>query len=130
MDEAQHLAERVAILRAGALIAEGPIDQLTGAGDRATVVRFALPHGVSADQLAAVVEAPVETSGDQASTRTEHPQRTLYKLTGWAEENSVELGGLEVRRPTLEDVFLELTGGAAEGSGDRRGPEAGASGDV
>jgi ABC-2 type transport system ATP-binding protein len=87
------------------------------------MIRFALPPGVSADQVGNVVGAPVEASGNQVTTRTEHPQRTLYKLTGWAEEKGIELAGLEARRPTLEDVFLELTGdgGAPQPSGDGDG---------
>jgi hypothetical protein len=51
--------------------------------------------------------------------KTDHPQRTLYRLTGWAEEQHVELEGLEVTRPTLDDVFLELTGAHLEGDDDR-----------
>ena len=113
MDEAQHLADRVAILRDGKLVAKGRMDELTGSHGHATVVRFALPPGVDADGIGAVVEQAVEVSGNQVTVRTERPQRTLYKLTGWAEANGLELEGLEAKHPTLEDVFLELTGDSA-----------------
>jgi ABC-2 type transport system ATP-binding protein len=44
---------------------------------------------------------------------TQEPTRVLHELTGWALETGRELEGLEVTRPTLEDVYLELTGGEA-----------------
>jgi ABC-2 type transport system ATP-binding protein len=72
---------------------------------------------VSPDELRAEVKAPVEASGNQLSITTGRPQTALYRLTGWAEREGIELAGLEVRRPSLEDVFLELTGGRA-GDGD------------
>ena len=46
-----------------------------------------------------------------ASLTSDRPQRELHRLIGWAEEQGIELGELTVQRPTLEDVFLELTGG-------------------
>jgi hypothetical protein len=56
--------------------------------------------------------APVEVVGNQATIDTEHPQRVLYRLLRWAEANGVELEDLTVSRPSLEEVFLTLTGGA------------------
>jgi ABC-2 type transport system ATP-binding protein len=47
--------------------------------------------------------------------RTERPVETLHELTGWALDNDVALGSLEVRRPTLEDVYIELTSESGEG---------------
>ncbi len=109
MDEAQHLADRVAILRRGELVAEGKPDDL---GDRlgsASEVRFRLPPGVTVDQLRGVVHEELSASGVEVSFRTDNAQKALYQLTGWAERQHVELGDLEVQRPTLEDVFLQLT---------------------
>jgi ABC-2 type transport system ATP-binding protein len=117
MDEAQHLADRVAILRGGRIVAEGAPDQLGGGDLGQAVIRFSLPAGVSPDELRAEVKTPVEASGNQLSITTGRPQTALYRLTGWAEREGIELAGLEVRRPSLEDVFLELTGGRA-GDGD------------
>jgi ABC-2 type transport system ATP-binding protein len=114
MDEAQHLADRVAILRGGRIVAEGPPDQLGGRDPGRAVIRFSLPAGVDPDVVRAQVETPVEASGNQLSITTGRPQRALYRLTAWAEREGIELGGLEVRRPSLEDVFLELTGDRAE----------------
>ncbi len=110
MDEAQHLADRVAILRAGELVAIGPLEEIgAGAGAR-TVIRFRMPDGISTDELNGVLDQPIELSGGVASLAVDNPQRPLYRLTGWAEERGIVLDGLEAVHPTLEDVFLELTG--------------------
>ncbi|MGH2925735.1 MAG: ATP-binding cassette domain-containing protein [Solirubrobacterales bacterium] len=109
MDEAQHLADRVAILRRGELVAVGDLEEI-GAGTRAqTVIRFRLPAEVSVDDVRAVVETPVELAGGVATLKVDSPQRPLHRLTGWAEERGIELDGLEAVRPSLEDIFLELT---------------------
>jgi ABC-2 type transport system ATP-binding protein len=111
MDEAQHLADRVAILARGRIVAEGAPNELgAGGAAGATVVRFRLPQRVKPEQIGAEVEADVEVSGNTASFESSHPQRALYRLTGWAEREGIELEDLEVRRPSLEDVFLQLTG--------------------
>jgi ABC-2 type transport system ATP-binding protein len=128
MDEAQHLADRVAILRRGALVAVGDLAQIGAGVGAETVIRFRVPQGVSADQLGSIVGEPVQLSGDIASLKVENPQRPLYKLTGWAEERGVVLEGLEAVHPTLEDVFLELTG--PTDGGTRTGEGATGGGDV
>jgi ABC-2 type transport system ATP-binding protein len=94
MEEAQQLADRVAILRAGAVAALGRPDEL---GSKETLIKFRRPG-----------------TGETVTLRTTNPQRTLYELTSWAERERVELDGLEATRPTLENVFLELTGGGHE----------------
>jgi ABC-2 type transport system ATP-binding protein len=115
MDEAQHLADRVAILRDGRIVAMGAPEEL-GAGGAGTVIRFRIPPGVSADDVRAHVDgAALESSGNELSFRTERPQHALYELTSWAEQAGIELGALDVRRPSLEDVFLDLTSGGGGG---------------
>jgi EmrB/QacA subfamily drug resistance transporter len=114
MDEAQHLADRIAILRSGALVAVGSVDEIgTGLGADA-IVRFRLPAGVAADEIASVAASPVDISGDIATIRARDPQPVLYRLTTWGEREVRSLEGLEVVRPTLEDMFLELTKTAAD----------------
>jgi ABC-2 type transport system ATP-binding protein len=116
MDEAQHLSDRVAILRRGEIVATGrPEDLSAGGQGRATGIRFRLPNGVSVDAVRAHADAPVEVSGNEVAVKTDKPQRTLYRLTGWAESEGLELAALDVRRPSLEDVFLELTSGGNTG---------------
>jgi ABC-2 type transport system ATP-binding protein len=110
MDEAQHLSDRVAILRDGGIVAIGPPSQLAARGSPETVVSFRLSNGTPIADIRANVHAPLEASGGVVSLRARNPQRTLYELTSWAEREGVELIGLEANRPGLEEVFLELTG--------------------
>jgi ABC-2 type transport system ATP-binding protein len=109
MDEAQHLADRVVILRQGELVAEGKPDELGDSMGKASEVRFRLPAGVTVDQLKPVVHEELSASGTEVSFRTETAQQALYRLTGWAERHHVQLQDIEVQRPTLEDIFLQLT---------------------
>ncbi len=109
MDEAQHLADRLLIIRSGQVVASGTTEELARNLDHSTVVSFRLPPGVGVDVVRSVVEADVEVSGVIATLRSDRPQRELYRLTKWAEEQSIELRDLSVTRPSLEDVFLELT---------------------
>ena len=111
MDEAQHLSDHVAILRAGEIVASGTPATIGGDGAGATVVRFRLPPGVTAQEIGAAVGASTDVSGSQVSFQTGDPQPSLAKLLAFADERRVQLADLEVRRPSLEDIFLELTGG-------------------
>jgi ABC-2 type transport system ATP-binding protein len=111
MDEAQHLADRVAILREGRIVAQGRTEEIAEAIGRSTVIGFALNGGLGVEDVRGAVSGAVSTSGDQVEIQSEHPQRDLYRLLALAEERGIELRELEVRRPNLEDVFLELTRG-------------------
>jgi ABC-2 type transport system ATP-binding protein len=88
LDEAQQLADRVAVLREGEIVGIGRPSDLTGAA-RATEIRYLL-------------------DGEPVLVETEEPTRVLHELTGAALAEGRELQGLEVRRPSLEDVYLEL----------------------
>ena len=111
MDEAQFLADRVAIIRAGRIVAEGAPDQLGGRADAETLIRFVPPPGFDVTRLPPAVGAlaPSADNGPLVALTTPDPVRGLNALTGWALEEGIELRGLEVSRPTLEDVYLELT---------------------
>jgi ABC-2 type transport system ATP-binding protein len=109
MDEAQHLADRLTILRAGEIVAEGTPSQLSEQAG-GTTIRFQLPSGVNTDAVHTATGVTPEVSGDEVTLRCDGSgQRALYQLLGWAEQQHLELVGLEVSRPTLDDVFLELT---------------------
>jgi ABC-2 type transport system ATP-binding protein len=110
MDEAQNLADRVAVIAGGTIVAEGPPSTLAGRDTAATRIRFRLPAGAVADELP--VEATAGPEG-RLEVLTEDPTGTLHRLTGWAVGRGVALEGLEVNRPSLEDVYLEITGGEA-----------------
>jgi ABC-2 type transport system ATP-binding protein len=94
MEEAQALADRVAILRAGRIVAIGPpADLLGGAAD---------------------VEIRYRRNGEVVVLRTQEPTRVLNELTRDALAEGRELEGLQVSRRTLEDVYLELTAEEAD----------------
>jgi ABC-2 type transport system ATP-binding protein len=109
MDEAQHLADRVAILREGRIVAQGAMEQLSADLGRKTVIGFRLNGGLGVEDVNSRVSAPVEASGGEVSIETERPQEDLYRLLTLAEERGVTLDSLEVRKPSLEDIFLDLT---------------------
>jgi ABC-2 type transport system ATP-binding protein len=88
LDEAQQLADRVAVLRAGLIVQLGTPAALIGATLKA--------------------EIRYRRNGEEVRIETEQPTRVLHDLTAQALADGRELDGLEVRRPTLEDVYLEL----------------------
>jgi len=114
MDEAQHLADRVVILRQGEIVAHGKPDDLGDSLGSTSEVRFRLPEGVTTEQLKQVVHEDLSASGSEVSFRTDNAQKALFELTGWAERHHVQLADIEVQRPTLEDIFLQLTQEPAE----------------
>ena len=110
MDEAEQLADRVGVIVEGRIVAEGSPAELIGRR-ATTAIRFRLPH--DAPPLPeGVGPAPADGEGVRTVT-TETPTQALYTLTRWATEQGLELGELTVRRASLEDVYLELTGGVA-----------------
>jgi ABC-2 type transport system ATP-binding protein len=109
MDEAEYLADRVAVVAAGRVVAEGAPATL-GFRDRAKVrVRYRLPAGV---------EPPPGLGGPPGpdgftEALLDDAVADVHRLCGWAIEEGVDLDGFEVRRPSLEDVYLALTGSGA-----------------
>jgi ABC-2 type transport system ATP-binding protein len=107
MEEAQRLADRVAVISGGRLIADGTADTL--GGDHATVVSFRLPEALDVPEL----PAGAARRGRAVTFRTATPTRDLAPLLSWASVRGSELEALTVSRPTLEDVYLQLTEEAA-----------------
>ena len=112
MDEAQNLADRVAVLASGRIVAEDTPDMLAGRENGTALVRFRLPEGVPAQELPLPADAQLETANGHISFRTGTPTRALTPLLDWASVRGEELEGLSVTRPSLEDVYLELTNGS------------------
>jgi len=107
MDEVQYLADRVAIIAAGRVVAEGTPDTLAGREKAAATIRFRLPSGAA--ELPPQLRSLAKMDGDDIELETTDPTRTLYELTSWAVQAGISLDGLEVMRPTLEDVYLQIT---------------------
>jgi ABC-2 type transport system ATP-binding protein len=111
MDEAQYLADRVVLISAGRFVAEGPPSTLGLRQNRGVRIRYRPPGG-------AQPPAPlggVPGADGFVELHVDDPVVALHDLTGWAIESGLPLEGLEVTRPSLEDVYLELTGEAKEG---------------
>lgn len=111
MDEAQNLADRLAVIDRGKIVAEGTPDTIGGRRSAGTTIRFDV-RGLPVDAIplnhVAVAEGIVEVS-------TEDPTRDLHALTAWAVSGGHTLEDLTVTRPSLEDVYLELTDEGTEG---------------
>ena len=110
MDEAQHLADRVAVMSAGKIIAVGRPDELGGRDLRPAEIRFGLPVGLSLGELPEVPAVERSLDGDTVLLLSTEPVRAAHEITGWALERGIELERFSVSQPTLEDIYLELTG--------------------
>jgi ABC-2 type transport system ATP-binding protein len=110
MEEAEYLADRIAVLAAGRIVAEGTAATLGGRDTEASVVSFTLPPGTSAADLPPLVAAAVtDDPGQKILARTPSPLPLLGALADWAQARGLDLPDLQVHRPTLEDVYLQLT---------------------
>lgn len=107
MDEAEALADRIAFMKEGTIQVEGSLAELRGSKDR-TVIQFDLRNANC--QLPATLLDLSKFEGNRVTIQTEQPTHVLSALTGWATAQELELQDLTVRRQSLEDLFLELTG--------------------
>ncbi len=105
LEEAHHLADRIAIIAHGRIIAEGTPETL-GGRDGGAVIRFSLPAGARLEDLPLT---SVRSTGSTVTADVAAPTRALHELTSWAMERGFELEQLEVHRRSLEDIYLELT---------------------
>jgi len=107
MEEAERLADRIAVMRDGVIVATGTPATLGGRNRAGATIAFTLPDGVALGDLAP--NAALDGDG-RVVLSTSTPMADLHDLTGRAIALGLELADIEVRRPTLEDVYLELTG--------------------
>ncbi len=110
MEEAEYLADRIAVLAAGKIVAEGTAATLGGRDTEASIISFTLPPGMPAADLPPAVAACVtRTANGHVEADTRSPLRLVGALDGWAQARGIDLPDLDVHRPTLEDVYLQLT---------------------
>ena len=111
MDEAERLADRVAIIDHGRLVALDTPSQMMGV-QNATTVRFVAPTGLDCTQLAALPAAQraEEIRPSSYLIETEAVPTLLAELTAWLRDNNITLSELHVGHGSLEDLFLRLTG--------------------
>ena len=110
MEEAERLADRIVVLRDGEVVGSGTPRTLGGRDRAQSEIVFALPGGLAPGDLPVELAARARmTPGGRFSVPSPDAAADLYALSGWAVAQGVPLAELEVRRPTLEDVYLELT---------------------
>jgi ABC-2 type transport system ATP-binding protein len=109
MEEAQHLCDRIAILAAGRIVAEGTSTSLIAVAGT-TTVRFNVVDGLDVAALSNGAGIDFRVAGDVVSAALVNAQSELLRLLRYVERVGLELDGLEVVRPTLDDVFLDVTG--------------------
>ena len=141
MEEAQALADRVAVLSDGRVVAQGTLADIGGRALAQTQIRFVWPAGYLAADLPAWARPPAKAGaepgpGEVITVAVSEPTRAVHELTSWALNRGLVLDQLTVEPPSLEDVYLRLTDpgpeapagkhgagehGAGEGPGQRAG---------
>jgi ABC-2 type transport system ATP-binding protein len=133
LEEAQELADRVAVLAGGQIVAQGTPSDIGGRDRAAAQIRFALPDGAALTDLPpavrAAIAAPPADAGPAAgagqpgaelvTVEAEDLVRLLHELTGWALQHGSTLRHLTVDQPSLESVYLRLTAGPAAGGAEQ-----------
>jgi ABC-2 type transport system ATP-binding protein len=113
MEEAEILCDRLAIMDHGRILEIGTVEALVSKHFQERTVRFDHLEGLEHDELAALTAvSSVKEDGDEVLIYTRDPGRTIGGLLDLADSRGLELQNLAIRRATLEDVFLELTGRA------------------
>jgi ABC-2 type transport system ATP-binding protein len=110
LEEAETLADRLAIMHRGRIVTAGTTTEVTAA--RPARIRFELPEGVPAARLPLALRATAE--GRRIEIRTHRLQESLDELLTWARESDVRLLGLDARSASLEEAFLDIARSASE----------------
>jgi ABC-2 type transport system ATP-binding protein len=106
MDEAQYLADRLVVIAHGEIVAAGTPDTIAGRDRMTPKISLRVPSGA----------APPPDAGDPLedgsyAVNTADPTTVLHSITGWAIDRGYAFETIDVQRPTLEDIYLEITGG-------------------
>ncbi len=114
MDEAEALADRIVVISQGRIVAEGTPQKLAGRDSRPAILSFRLPAPMDPSVLPASLSTRAAQNGDgRVHVSSTDPLADTAALAAWADRDRLPVGDLEVRRPTLEEIYLELTEGAA-----------------
>lgn len=109
MDEAEHLADRIAVMVGGRIVAEGPPATLGGRDRAPTRLVFGIPTNTAADVAQALGKPLVPLADGRLSTGTTTPLADLERLADWSRARVIPVTDLDLTRPSLEDVYLALT---------------------
>ncbi|WP_203919401.1 ABC transporter ATP-binding protein [Rugosimonospora africana] len=107
LDEAQHLAGRLIVLVGGRIVADAAPEQLR-TRDLAPTIRLPLPPGVSLDGLPVSLAAHRDPESGELRVTSADLTTDLEALLGWSRHNRIDLTGLQVGSPSLEDAYLAL----------------------
>ncbi len=111
MDEAENLADRIAVIAAGRIVAEGTPQTLGGREGMAARITFTLPAAFAAADLPGELQGLVASGvNGRVVLDSARPLVDVGVLAEWARARNADLPDLDVRRPSLEDVYLQLTG--------------------
>jgi ABC-2 type transport system ATP-binding protein len=109
MEEAERLADRIAVISHGEIVATGTPQTLGARELMDASISFTLPADLAFDEVPAALQAAAPGADRIVRVRVADPVSSLFVLTRWAVEHDLSLPDLEVRRPSLEDVYLQLT---------------------
>jgi ABC-2 type transport system ATP-binding protein len=112
IEEAERLCDRVAIIDSGQIIASGSPRELQAKSANQAAIEISLTQPWSGElpQWPDAIRAVLSDDGTRISVASEKPARTLVEMVKWIDAQHIELEDVHLKRPTLEDVFIELTG--------------------
>jgi ABC-2 type transport system ATP-binding protein len=111
LEEAEVLADRIAVIAGGLVVAEGTPATIADRHLSPTVIRVEASRPFRRRSLPAELSRLADIDGAALCLSTNDPVRHLHRLCGWMLDNGIEANGIDVRRPDLEDIYLDLTGG-------------------
>ncbi|HEV3040099.1 MAG TPA: ABC transporter ATP-binding protein [Candidatus Angelobacter sp.] len=113
IEEAERLCNRVAIIDEGKIVAIGTPLELQQKSRGQSSIQILCAQPVSASQIPQwpdAVESSLSQDGKTLTVYSNRPARTLFEIMRWLDQQGVSLEDVHLKRPTLEDVFVELTG--------------------
>jgi len=113
IEEAERLCDRVAIIDAGQIVASGSPRELQAKSANQAAIEIAFTQPWRGRELPAwphAIRSALSEDGRKIKVTSEHPARTLVEMVKWSDAQGIELDDVHLTRPTLEDVFIELTG--------------------
>ena len=112
IEEAERLCDRVAIIDSGQIIASGSPRELQAKSANQAAIEISLtrPWTGELPEWPHAIRRVLSADGRRITVNSQHPARTLVEMVKWTDAQGIELDDVHLKRPTLEDVFIELTG--------------------